>query len=476
MGLFRVHSSRNFTIINNTVFHDAGLSWKAKGLLVQMLSLPEEWDYTEAGLAKLAKDGLTSTRSALKDLENARYLKRSYIRDTNGRVLDISYDIYETPIEPDPAEEHEGGSADRAGRDAGTVPESKIKPSFRETEINGETKFAGIRTGEHSAGGHQASGNQSYSVPNAGNPQEDCPQMGGPNTGNPQEGCPKMGEPNTGNPQEDYPQMGTFKKGRHMADNSRTPYQEKPVKVPKSRINKGKFESKKPDAGEPLLENPIAGEPLLGFPILENPISGFRTQLRTNIIKNEMNQESSSSANAGDPYQGACPVRKDDDDCKQTSAYPEDSIKERIGYKALREEFDGKTADSLYDTVRSILNGTRQTVRVAGKKVSADSMKALCRSLTKEDAFAIAEVLYDNSQVVTNRNGYIKALILNGVDRGDGRDSSARHVTGGEGEGKKERASPAQRNAFNDFIQRNYDYGFLEKALVGAGTKGSTGG
>ena len=47
MGTFRVHSTRDFTIINNNVFFNRDISWKAKGLLTQMLSLPDTWDYTE---------------------------------------------------------------------------------------------------------------------------------------------------------------------------------------------------------------------------------------------------------------------------------------------------------------------------------------------------------------------------------------------------------------------------------------------
>ena len=97
MGTFRVHKEDNFTIINNSVFRNKNLSWKAKGILAQMLSLPEEWDYSEAGLSKLAKDGITSTKSALKELEKEGYLFRSSVRDAKGHIVDVNYDIYESP-------------------------------------------------------------------------------------------------------------------------------------------------------------------------------------------------------------------------------------------------------------------------------------------------------------------------------------------------------------------------------------------
>ena len=101
MGKFKVHSSNNFTIINNSVFYNRDISWKAKGILTQMLSLPETWDYTEAGLSTLSTDGLTSTRSALKELEKAGYLIRSFTRDEQGRIVDIDYDIFEIPVQND---------------------------------------------------------------------------------------------------------------------------------------------------------------------------------------------------------------------------------------------------------------------------------------------------------------------------------------------------------------------------------------
>ena len=51
MAVFRVEKTKDFTIMSNYHLRDKNLSLKAKGLLSQMLSLPEEWDYTLAGLA-----------------------------------------------------------------------------------------------------------------------------------------------------------------------------------------------------------------------------------------------------------------------------------------------------------------------------------------------------------------------------------------------------------------------------------------
>ena len=75
---------------------DVNLSFKAKGILSLMLSLPDDWDYSIAGLETFASDGSTATRSALKELEACGYLTRRAIRE-NGKIKDWEYNIYEIP-------------------------------------------------------------------------------------------------------------------------------------------------------------------------------------------------------------------------------------------------------------------------------------------------------------------------------------------------------------------------------------------
>lgn len=100
MSVFRVEKSREFTVIANSVFKDRTLSAKAKGLLVEMLSLPENWDYTLKGLTYLFTDGLDSIRQGIRELEEHGYIVRERKRDTKGRLGGMEYVIYETPREP----------------------------------------------------------------------------------------------------------------------------------------------------------------------------------------------------------------------------------------------------------------------------------------------------------------------------------------------------------------------------------------
>ena len=69
MAVFRVERTQNYTIMSNYHLRDKSISLKAKGLLSQMLSLPEDWDYTLTGLAKINQEGKDAIRAAVVELE-----------------------------------------------------------------------------------------------------------------------------------------------------------------------------------------------------------------------------------------------------------------------------------------------------------------------------------------------------------------------------------------------------------------------
>lgn len=97
MAVFRVHKNENYTVLSNYHFKEKEMSLKAKGLLSLMLSLPDAWDYSAAGLVKLSKDGKDSVNGALKELETFGYLIRSQAFSTNGTFSGYNYEIYESP-------------------------------------------------------------------------------------------------------------------------------------------------------------------------------------------------------------------------------------------------------------------------------------------------------------------------------------------------------------------------------------------
>lgn len=98
MSVFRIERTKDYTVMSNCHLRDKRLSLKAKGLLSQMLSLPEDWDYTLSGLAYINRENIDAIRQAIKELEAAGYIVRSRKRDEKGRLQGSDYVIYEKPV------------------------------------------------------------------------------------------------------------------------------------------------------------------------------------------------------------------------------------------------------------------------------------------------------------------------------------------------------------------------------------------
>ena len=97
MAVFRIERTRDYTVMSNHHLRNTNLSLKAKGLLSMMLSLPEDWNYTTRGLAKICKEGVDAIGAALRELEATGYIVRHKLRDRQGRISDTEYVIYEQP-------------------------------------------------------------------------------------------------------------------------------------------------------------------------------------------------------------------------------------------------------------------------------------------------------------------------------------------------------------------------------------------
>ncbi|MBQ8835826.1 MAG: helix-turn-helix domain-containing protein [Oscillospiraceae bacterium] len=102
MAVFRIDKTRDYTVMSNHHFRNTSLSLKAKGLLSLMLSLPENWDYTLKGLARICRDGVDSISAGVRELEQNGYLIRERIRNPNGQLGAITYTILEQPRDADP--------------------------------------------------------------------------------------------------------------------------------------------------------------------------------------------------------------------------------------------------------------------------------------------------------------------------------------------------------------------------------------
>ena len=98
MAVLRKVKKTDYTIIDNNIFKNTKLSLKAKGMICTMLSLPDNWVFSEIGLTQLSNDSRTGIRSTLKELQEFGYLKRERSRNEKGILGDTIYTIYEEPM------------------------------------------------------------------------------------------------------------------------------------------------------------------------------------------------------------------------------------------------------------------------------------------------------------------------------------------------------------------------------------------
>ena len=99
MAVFRIDKTRDYTVMSNFHLRDKRLSLKAKGLLSQMLSLPEDWDYTLTGLSYINRESKDAVRSAVNELERCGYIERRQTTDERGKFSVNEYVIHESPVE-----------------------------------------------------------------------------------------------------------------------------------------------------------------------------------------------------------------------------------------------------------------------------------------------------------------------------------------------------------------------------------------
>ena len=101
MSVFRVEKTKNYTIMSNYHLKEKQMSLKAKGLLSLMLSLPDTWDYSLAGLVSICKENETAIKSALNELKQFGYLEiiKNKPSESNGGRINYEYIIHEKPIQ-----------------------------------------------------------------------------------------------------------------------------------------------------------------------------------------------------------------------------------------------------------------------------------------------------------------------------------------------------------------------------------------
>ena len=132
MAIIRQKRKDRFSIINNKIIEDKQISFKARGLLIYMLSKPDDWKFYPDELAKHSdKDGVKAINTALQEMESVGYLVRKRKRDNKGHFKGIDYLLYETPqVNPDSQNRNAGKrNADLRNSENGTLPNTDFKPN-----------------------------------------------------------------------------------------------------------------------------------------------------------------------------------------------------------------------------------------------------------------------------------------------------------------------------------------------------------
>ena len=144
MAVFRVERTHNYTVMSNYHLRDKNLSLKAKGLLSQMLSLPENWDYTLAGLARINAEGKDAIRAAVVELEKAGYVQRRQTTDKSGKFGANEYIIRECPAPHEPPPEGPAPAQPSSGNPTtvfpSTVPTQTENPTQRNIDSRNKEK------------------------------------------------------------------------------------------------------------------------------------------------------------------------------------------------------------------------------------------------------------------------------------------------------------------------------------------------
>jgi len=128
MSIFRVHKNKThpYTVIDNTSINDKRISAKAKGILLYLISKPDNWYVTLPNLVSSFTDGTRSIRTGIKELIKFGYISRSHYRSDNGQFVFYEYSVFEQPIKSTPLPECQNRTLDNRTLDNRTLDNSTL--------------------------------------------------------------------------------------------------------------------------------------------------------------------------------------------------------------------------------------------------------------------------------------------------------------------------------------------------------------
>ena len=415
---FKVSRDRCFTVVNNTFINDNQLDAREKGLLLVIMSKPDNWDMSVEGLRSFCSDGTTSLRKGIQKLEEHGFLLRLNVRNARGNFGSMPYVVFERPL---PEEK-------RNNPDYNPLDDAELNDVFEITDAD-RTRWLSLTLGKVSAG-HRVRAQRSAAMkPSLENQQaefaaaENRPQI---NTVIPSTVPQKKIDINTSlRAVESYP---SYPPVSATAEASEIPSPvDNSVDNPVDNVNVCELAA--PEQVNTLYQQ----------------ISDFaRTHSIAEVqelppVAEEGQWLSAHEDHPAEPVYADCWIpqrpRKDSrfDDryafdafmqsdrqrhtCSRYSpseySYVKDLVKERICYDALCEQFGKDRVDTVVDILMEINSAVSGTFRVEGVEISVRDMKSHFAKVNQFHVERMFENLDKHYEPITRRKNYMRTTLYN---------------------------------------------------------------
>ena len=353
----RVKRTSGYTIMSNYHLRDMNLSLKASGLLSLVLSLPEDWQYSVKGLTAIVKEGESAVKSALQELEQHGYLRRTEIRTESGKFQGLEYIFLEYPGQLEDLQNPNGQEQ--------TI-QNMQKKMAQKMQIN--TQNGLDNTYETSGKAAIIDINQpGATYPTTEKRQLKTPQVENPLAENQQSKIPRVENP--------------------LAENQ----------------HDGNTAGGKSTCGKSTVEKPEVENPTADKPIADN---------RRQIIK-DINKDIYISINQSNHNIPKTEKRLIDQmDAMETYR---DMIRNNIGYATFSAAEKGKVDDLVNLMVETLMlpDSENKTIRIAGEKKPVSVVKSVFLKLDMGHIQYVLESLSNTTSRITNMKSYLLTALYN---------------------------------------------------------------
>ena len=357
----RVKRTSGYTIMSNYHLRDMNLSLKASGLLSLVLSLPEDWKYSVRGLTAIVKEGESAVKSALQELEQHGYLRRTEIRTESGKFQGLEYIFLEYPGQLEDLQNPNGQEQ--------TI-QNMQKKMAQKMQINTRDSL-----------------DNTYEVPGKA-AIVDINQTG---TAYPTTENRKLKTPQVENPLAENQQLKTPRVENPLAENQHG-----------ENTAGGKSTCGKSTVEKPEVENPTA----------DKPIADNRRQIIKDINK-DIYKDIYISINQSNHNIPQIEKRLIDQiDVMETYR---DMIRNNIGYATFSAAEKGKVDDLVNLMVETLMlqDSENKTIRIAGEKKPVSVVKSVFLNLDMSHIRYVLESLNNTTSHITNIKSYLLTALYN---------------------------------------------------------------